>query len=246
MAAYCSRLMKLPPRMPKISMIAEPILPTCAGVRAKAVINMPQPVAPKTAARINTAIAERVTPFHLKENGACARIKIPTCATPMKKMPSTLPPRICARLCGRDQQTRQRPLRAFGKDGTSAVGDGVHQEHQCHAGRKISKQVELNRIGAFFICFERDGRCFRFDLHFGIDRRASFSALLRIEQSALHQLHDGGHAAGASLIHARDEFIHDGFDDTRARGAGWIGIHFDLYWFGLDVVRDRTLSLQRG
>ena len=64
---HCSRLMKLPPMMPKINIMAEPVLPTCAGVRAKAVINMPQPVAPKTAARIKTMIPERVTPFHLEE-----------------------------------------------------------------------------------------------------------------------------------------------------------------------------------
>ena len=41
--------LKLPPRMPKISITAEPVLATCAVVRASAVMSMPQPVAPKTA-----------------------------------------------------------------------------------------------------------------------------------------------------------------------------------------------------
>jgi len=39
-----------------MSMIAEPMLATWFGLRARAVISMPQPVAPKTAARMMAII----------------------------------------------------------------------------------------------------------------------------------------------------------------------------------------------
>ena len=55
-----SRLIKLPPKIPNMSINAEPMLPTCAGERANAVINMPQPVAPNTAARITGTMNIRI------------------------------------------------------------------------------------------------------------------------------------------------------------------------------------------
>ena len=78
-----------------MSMTAEPMLPIWAGVRANAVINIPQPVAPITVATINTT-RPAASPHFTPKNNVLARIKMPTCATPIKKIPSTFPPSTCA------------------------------------------------------------------------------------------------------------------------------------------------------
>ena len=62
-----------------------------------------------------------------------------------------------------------------------------------------------------------------------LEQAAAFAfGLLRRDDAGGQHLHNGGHAAGASLFHAADELVHDGFHYARARGHGGVGIHFDL------------------
>ncbi len=135
-----------------MSMMAEPTLPTCAGVRANAVINMPQPVAPKTAARINTTMPSGSPHFTWKKS-ELARIRIPTCAMPVKKMPKTFPPK---NLPG---GWWARPADAAGFPESVRQGsnvrhrNGEHQKHQRHAGRHICKDVEFDGCRPFLIFF---------------------------------------------------------------------------------------------
>ena len=100
---------------------------------------------------------ERVTPFDLKEKGRCENQNADLCNA-HEEDAQYLAAQDLSGLCGGDHQPRQCAFSAFSKDGPPAVGDGIHQEHQGYAGRKIGKQVEFNRISAFCICFERDGR----------------------------------------------------------------------------------------
>src|SRR5512138_3844277 len=56
-AGIFSKLTKLPPKTPNDSMTADPTADTCPGVRARAVINSPQPTAPATAAATSAKTA---------------------------------------------------------------------------------------------------------------------------------------------------------------------------------------------
>jgi ATP-binding cassette subfamily B protein len=85
----------------------------------------------------------------------------------------------------------------------------------------IMFHVVLARVRALFafcICFEGNGVAL--GLFYVLKQIPGFGFnILQVNQSTLHQLQKRSHAAGASLFDARDEFIHNGFDDARAGGA---------------------------
>ncbi len=121
----------------------------------------------------------------------------------------------------------------FGKDGASAITDGVHQEHQCHAGSEIRKHIELH----FFALrggIERDRECVIVGciLQLLPHLFAYGLCLLWCDAPADHHLQNGSLCADRAFFHAAHEFIQNGFDDARAGGAGGVGIQLDLYNFG--------------
>jgi hypothetical protein len=130
---------------------------------------------------------------------------------------------------------RQRPLRAFSKDRASAVRDGVHQKHQRHAGRHVRQDVEFHGFRAFQVFLERDGIADSACPDSSNNLRISLSAFSGFTKPFdISCVIDG--AAHTSLFKARDEFVHDGFDHARARGARGICIHFDPDGFRLHVI----------
>ena len=56
-----------------------------------------------------------------------------------------------------NQQARQGALVAFGQERTPAIADGVHQEHQRHAGSQQGQHIEFDSFAAGCDIIQRDG-----------------------------------------------------------------------------------------
>ena len=133
--------MKEPPRMPKVSMMAVPMLPTCPGVRAREVISIPQPVAAKDCRQDKHEDAKRVAPLNTEQErtGHDQDEHLDHAGQVDAK---DLADQHLGAVGGGDQQARQGAVGLFRKDGAPAVADGEHQEHQRHPGSHVGHRVE--------------------------------------------------------------------------------------------------------
>ena len=92
-------LKKLPPSRPKINISAEPTEEICAVVLEREATSRPQPVAAATAASTSSRVANG-SPQCRPKSKAVPRMRMSICATPVMKMPNTLPANTRVELVG--------------------------------------------------------------------------------------------------------------------------------------------------